>query len=186
MQSLFCIFVLESFPLHCSRSGLILSTGVNNKAYSFSVHLTFYATFVNCVKTAELIKLFAPPNIQHFSIPNVTAIISSCLWHDYALSAEIFIGHCEGYLACKNAVSAVNKDPLKPRSLCVQVCVYGSDCLSVRPAATARHNATLVSAAKVMRCIQCSLVVVVVVVGGGVVVVVVYYYSAECFYVTFC
>jgi len=41
------------------------------------------------------------------------------------------------------------------RRLCVWVC------LSVRPAATARRNAALVSAAKVMRCVQCCLVYIV-------------------------
>jgi len=37
-------------------------------------------------------------------------------------------------------------------------------CLSVRPGATARCNAAIILAAKVMRCIQCSLVVIIIVV----------------------
>jgi len=43
-------------------------------------------------------------------------------------------------------------------SVCVCLCVGGSVCLSVRRAATAHRSAAFVSAAKVMRCIQCSLV----------------------------
>ena len=42
----------------------------------------------------------------------------------------------------------------------VCVSVFLSVCLSVRPAATARRSAASVSAAKVMRSTQCSLVLI--------------------------
>jgi len=41
-----------------------------------------------------------------------------------------------------------------------------SVCLCVRTAATARRNAALVSAAKVMRCTQCSLAIIVIITGN--------------------
>jgi len=40
----------------------------------------------------------------------------------------------------------------------VCVCAWESVCLSVRPAVTACRNATLISAVKVMCCIQCFVV----------------------------
>jgi len=58
------------------------------------------------------------------------------------------------------AVSALYSLPSPRRLASGESIVVLGVCVSVCPAATARRNAALVSAAKVMRCIQCCLVII--------------------------
>jgi len=93
-------------------------------------------------------------------------LASQVVWLEPSTLRPTVVRLCHDDSAINNVRTVLSLLPALPlserRRYCGarRLCVY----LCMRPAATARRNAALVSAAKVMHCIQCSIVIIIIII----------------------